>query len=150
MESIISFLIREIFIFPILFIMITGVLVVPFVTPVACAGWLVGSLLGKVPIFKTPVTFLLALYGVGLTVGIWFMNPGIALIEAVANSPVAALGIPGLAPINTDAPRPFCNLEFSRSLGPELDQRARSCRQGSAPLTIAFVDSEFTCWILYA
>ena len=96
MESIISFLIREIFIFPILFIMITGVLVVPFVTPVACAGWLVGSLLGKVPIFKTPVTFLLALYGVGLTVGIWFMNPGIALIEAVANSPVAALGIPGL------------------------------------------------------
>ena len=96
MESIISFLIREIFIFPILFIMITGVLVVPFVTPVACAGWLVGSLLGKVPIFKTPVTFLLALYGVALTVGIWFMNPGIALIEAVANSPVAALGIPGL------------------------------------------------------
>ncbi len=94
MDNLISLLMTEILIGPIIFIMVTGILLVPFATPLACAGWIFGNLSGRVAVLKAPISFFLALYGLVLTVGIWFVNPSREAIEAVAGAPVPALGIP--------------------------------------------------------
>ena len=94
MDAIVSFLIEEFLVVPLLIFMLTGVLVVPFVTPVACIAWIYGALFGKVPLSQTPVSFLLSLFGLGLTVGIWFMDTSFDRIDKVVNNPLPAIGIP--------------------------------------------------------
>ena len=96
MDTIISFLLREVFLWPIIFIMVAGILVVPFATPASCVGWIWGNFMGRVRLIQAPVSFFLCIYGLGLTVGIWFINPSREAINAVVDSPVSALGIPGL------------------------------------------------------
>ena len=97
MDSIISYVVTEYLVIPLFAVMALGLLIVPFATPLISAVWIFHVCLGRLPLLKTPITFLLMLFGLGITVGVWFVNPDIETIDKVVNRPLTTLGLPCLA-----------------------------------------------------
>ena len=81
----------EIIILPVIFIMVMGILVVPFITPVLCLIYLVSAMKGWFPPSKMPVSFFVVLAGFVVTVGFWLINPGTGEIQYIVDQPLITL-----------------------------------------------------------